>query len=94
MDYEIAPLEIDFSKLPVMDSVSESLMLSEELLEKFKIEIDESKIEQIIAELPEEQRSVLTFEEKLHYIKKILDYDVSEPIKNLFDDVFSFVSKF
>ena len=94
MNYEIAPLEIDFSKLPVMDSVSESLMLSEELLEKFKIEIDESKIEQIIAELPEEQRSVLTFEEKLHYIKKILDYDVSEPIKNLFDDVFSFVSKF
>lgn len=94
MDYEITPLEIDFSKLPVMDCVSESLMLSEELLEKFKIEIDESKIEQIIAELPEEQRCALTFEEKLYYIKKILDYDVSEPIKNLFDDVLNFVSKF
>ena len=69
------------------------MMLSEELLEKYKIVIDESKIEQIIAEMPEEQRHVLTFEEKLEYVKNILSYDVSVPIKNLFDDVISFVSK-
>ena len=69
-------------------------MLSEELLEKYKIEIDESKIEQIISELPEEERHTLTFEEKLEYVRKILSYDISTPIKNLFDDVICFVSKF
>ena len=31
--------------------------------------------------------------EQIEYIKKILDYDVTEPIKNLFDDVLCFVSK-
>lgn len=86
-------LEIDFSKIAPIDEVCESLILSEELMEKYKIDIDESLIEKIIAEMPEEQRHALTLEEKLHYIKKILDYDVSTPIKNLFDDVFSFVSK-
>lgn len=57
------------------------------------LEIDESKIENILAMLPEEVRSTLTFEEKMEYVKKILNYDVTEPIKNLFDDVFCFVSK-
>jgi len=68
-------------------------MLSEELLEKYKIEIDESKIEQIIAEIPEEHRKTLSFEDKIEYIRKILAFDVSVPIKNLFDDVLCFVSK-
>ena len=76
-----------------IEDVRETLILSEELLEKYKIVIDESKIEQIIAEIPEEQRHTLTLEEKLEYIKNILSYDVSIPIKNLFDDVISFVSK-
>ena len=87
-------LEIDFSKITPIDDVCETLMLSEELLEKYKIEIDESKIEQIISELPEEERHTLTFEEKLEYVSKILSYDISTPIKNLFDDVICFVSKF
>ena len=91
---ELNNLEIDFSKITPIEGVCENLMLSEELLEKYKIVIDESKIEQIIAEMPEEQRHALTFEEKLEYIKNILSYDVSVPIKNLFDDVISFVSKF
>lgn len=86
-------LEIDMSKVVPIDGVCESLMLSEELLEKYKIVIDESLIEKIIAEMPEEQRHTLTFEEKLQYVKRILDYDVSTPIKNLFDDVIHFVSK-
>lgn len=55
--------------------------------------IDESKIEQLIAFLPEETRNALTFEEKIEIVKKILNYDVSTPIKNLFDDVMCFVSK-
>ncbi len=57
------------------------------------LEIDESKIENILAFLPEEVKDTLTFEEKMEYVKKILNYDVSEPIKNLFDDVICFVSK-
>ena len=86
-------LEIDFSKITPINDVCENVLLSEELLEKYKIVIDESKIEQIIAEIPEEQRHTLTFEEKLEYIKNILSYDVSKPIKNLFEDVLCFVSK-
>lgn len=57
------------------------------------LEIDESKIENILAFLPDEVKNTLTFEEKMEYVKKILNYDVSEPIKNLFDDVMCFVSK-
>ena len=60
---------------------------------KIKIEIDESKIEKIIAEIPEEHRQTLSFEDKIEYIRKILAYDVSTPIKNLFDDMLCFVSK-
>ncbi len=90
---ELNDLEIDFSKISPIEDVCENLMLSEELLEKYKIVIDESKIEQIIAEIPEEHRHTLTFEDKLEYIRKILAYDVTEPIKNLFDDVLCFVSK-
>lgn len=86
-------LDIDISKITPVEDVCETLMLSEELLEKYKIVIDESKIEKIIAEIPEEQRHALTFEEKLEYIKNILSYDVSKPIKNLFEDVLCFVSK-
>lgn len=86
-------LEIDISKITPVEDVCETLLLSEELLEKYKIVIDESKIEQIISEIPEEQRHALTFEEKLEYIKNILSYDVSKPIKNLFEDVLCFVSK-
>lgn len=84
-------LEIDYSKMPLFDDVSETMVLSQELLDKYKISIDESKIEKIIAEMPEAH--TMTMEEKLQYIKKILDYDVTEPIKNLFDDVLCFVSK-
>ena len=93
---KIDALVIDYSKLtPIqIDDENENLMLSEELLDKYKIIIDESKIEQIIAEIPEEHRSVLTFDDKIEYIRKILAYDVSTPIKNLFDDVLCFVSKF
>ena len=87
-------LVIDYSKITPINEVCENLLLSEELLEKYKIVIDESKIEQIIAEIPEEHRHTLTFEEKLEYVRKILSYDVTEPIKNLFDDVLCFVSKF
>ena len=84
-------LEIDYSKMPLFDDVSETMVLSQELLDKYKISIDESKIEKIIAEMPEAH--TMTMEEKLQYIKKNLDYDVTEPIKNLFDDVLCFVSK-
>lgn len=84
-------LEIDYSKMTLVDEVSETMILSQELLDKYAIVIDESKIERIIAEMPEAH--TMTLEEKLQYIKKILDYDVTEPIKNLFDDVLSFVSK-
>ena len=86
-------LEIDFFFFSPDEDVCETILLSEELLEKYKIVIDENKIEQIIAEIPEEQRQALTFEEKLEYIKNILSYDVSKPIKNLFEDVLCFVSK-
>ena len=82
--------EIDYSKITPVD-VSEAMILSQELLDKYAIVIDETKIEKIIAEMPEAH--TITMEEKLQYIKKILDYDVTEPIKNLFDDVLSFVSK-
>lgn len=85
-------LEIDYSKMTLFDDVSETITLSQELLDKYQIVIDESKIEKIIAEMPEAHK--MTTEEKLQYIKKILDYDVTEPIKNLFDDVICFVSKF
>ncbi len=87
-------LEIDYSKITPINDVCETIMLSEELLKKYEMVIDENKIEQIIAEIPEDQRHTLTFEEKLEYVRKILSYDVTEPIKNLFDDVLCFVSKF
>lgn len=90
---ELNTLDIDFSKIAPIENVSENILLSEELLEKYKIEIDESKIERIIAEIPEEHRQTLSFEDKIEYIRKILAYDVSIPIKNLFDDVLCFVSK-
>ena len=90
---ELNTLDIDFSKIATIENVSENILLSEELLEKYKIEIDESKIEKIIAEIPEEHRQKLSFEDKIEYIRKILAYDVSTPIKNLFDDVLCFVSK-
>lgn len=90
---ELDTLEIDFSAISPIENISENIMLSEELLEKYKIEIDESKIEQIIAEIPEEHRKTLSFEDKIEYIRKILAFDVSVPIKNLFDDVLYFVSK-
>lgn len=90
---ELDTLEIDFSAIYPIENISENIMLSEELLEKYKIEIDESKIEQIIAEIPEEHRKTLSFEDKIEYIRKILAFDVSVPIKNLFDDVLRFVSK-
>ena len=38
-------IEIDYSKMPLFDNVSETMILSQELLEKYKIAIDESKIE-------------------------------------------------
>ena len=44
-------------------------------------------------EIPEEHRKTLSFEDKIEYIRKILAFDVSVPIKNLFDDVLCFVSK-
>ncbi len=91
--HDPAELEIDYSKITPINDVCETIMLSEELLKKYEIVIDESKIEQIIAEIPEERRHTLTFEEKLEYVRKILSYDVTEPIKNLFDDVLCFVSK-
>ena len=84
-------LEIDYSKITVLDNVSETIILSQELLDKYAIVIDETKIEKIIAEMP--QAHTMTLEEKLQYIKKILDYDVTEPIKNLIDDVLIIVSK-
>lgn len=90
---ELDTLEIDFSAIYPIENISENIMLSEELLEKYKIEIDESKIEQIIAEIPEEHRKTLSFEDKIEYIRKILAFDVSVPIKNLFDYVLCFVSK-
>lgn len=90
---ELDTLEIDFSAIYPIENISENIMLSEELLEKYKIEIDESKIEQIIAEIPEEHRKTLSFEDKIEYIRKILAFDVSVSIKNLFDDVLCFVSK-
>lgn len=90
---ELNTLDIDFSKIAPIENISENILLSEELLEKYKIEIDESKIEKIIAEIPEAHRQTLSFEDKIEYIRKILAYDVSTPIKNLFDDVLCFVSK-
>jgi len=53
------------------------------------LEIDESKIESILAFLPEETRNTMTFEEKMEMVKKVLNYDVA----NIFDDVVCFVSK-
>ena len=41
---ELDTLEIDFSAIYPIENISENIMLSEELLEKYKIEIDESKI--------------------------------------------------
>ena len=40
-------LVIDYSKITPINEVCENLLLSEELLEKYKIVIDESKIEHI-----------------------------------------------
>ena len=59
-------------EMPLFDDVSETMVLSQELLDKYKISIDESKIEKIIAEMPEAH--TMTMEEKLQYIKKILDF--------------------
>lgn len=73
-----------------MNALVNALEIDYSLME---LEIDESKIENILSLLPEETRITMTFEEKIEYIKKILNYDVSEPIKNLFDDVLCFVSK-
>ena len=70
---ELDTLNIDFSKITPIQDVSENILLSEELLEKYKIEIDESKIEQIIAEIPEERRQTLTFEDKIEYIRKNIE---------------------
>lgn len=89
--FELDCLHIDLPDVFPVESENENIMLSEELLEKYKIEIDESKIEQIFANRPEKQ--TLTFDEKIEYIRKVLAYDVSIPIKNLFDDVINFVSK-
>ncbi len=91
MAEKLEDLEIDFSKLTPINDICENILLSEALLKKYAIVIDESKIEKLIADIPE--RHTLTFEEKMYYIKRILDYDVTEPIKNLFDDVMCFVSK-
>lgn len=44
---ELNTLDIDFSKIAPIENVSENILLSEELLEKYKIEIDESKIEKL-----------------------------------------------
>ncbi len=93
MKEQFNPMEIGYSTKMILNDECENVMLSEELFDKYKLVIDESKIEQIIAKLPEEQRYSLTLEEKMEYVKKILDYDVSTPIKNLFDDVICFVSK-
>ena len=90
---ELDTLEIDFSAIYPIENISENIMLSEELLEKYKIEIDESKIEQIIAEIPEEHRKTLSFEDKIEYIRKILAFDVSVPNKHFFDADLCFVSK-
>lgn len=54
------------------------------------LEIDESKIESILAFLPEETRNTITFEEKMELVKRVLNYDIT----NLLDDVMCFVSKF
>ena len=91
-------LEIDYSKITPID-VSETMILSQELLDKYAID---TAIQHPLFETHEvyfdgksdyPEAHTITMEEKLQYIKKILDYDVTEPIKNLFDDVLSFVSK-
>lgn len=53
------------------------------------LEIDESKIEDLLALLPQETRSTLTFEEQIEAVKRILNSDV----KDLFEDVIHFVSR-
>ena len=68
---ELDTLEIDFSEIYPIENISENIMLSEELLEKYKIEIDESKIEQIIAEIPEEHRKTLSFDDVLCFVSKL-----------------------
>jgi len=69
------------------------LDLSEELLEKYKIDIDENQIEQIIMQMPEEENQTLALEEKVEYVKRILNFDVSDLIKNWFDNEICFISK-
>lgn len=70
---ELDTLEIDFSAISPIENISENIMLSEELLEKYKIEIDESKIEQIIAEIPEEHRKTIKnlFDDVLCFVSKL-----------------------
>lgn len=53
------------------------------------LEIDESKIEDLLALLPQETRSTLTFEEQIEAVKRVLNSDV----KDLFGDVIHFVSR-
>lgn len=53
------------------------------------LEIDESKIEDLLALLPQETRSTLTFEEQIEAVKRVLNSDV----KDLFEDVIHFVSR-
>lgn len=69
-----------------MNSLIDALEIDYSLL---NLEIDESKIEDILALLPQETRSTLTFEEQLEIVKRILNSDV----KDLFEDVINFVSK-
>lgn len=69
---ELNTLDIDFSKIAPIENVSENILLSEELLEKYKIEIDESKIEKIIAEIPEEHRQTCPLRIKLNTSEKFL----------------------
>lgn len=69
-----------------MNTLIDALEIDYSLL---NLEIDESKIEDILALLPQETRSTLTFEEQLEIVKRILNSDV----KDLFEDVINFVSK-
>lgn len=68
-----------------MKTLIDALEIDYSLLD---LEIDESKIEDLLALLPQETRATLTFEEQIEIVKKILNSDV----KDLFEDVIHFVS--
>ena len=87
------PKENEYNDLKIKKSFNQKLGKYIGPKPKNIIENEESKIEQIIAEIPEDHRKSLSFEDKIEYIRKILAFDVSVPIKNLFDDVLCFVSK-